>query len=667
MKAQIFTSLVISASAGSPSLRSSTQGASPARSLELSNASCNALNFLFNEPTLTTAWNDCTKARSAARTKEWGKDIQTVAGAVWEAQHHCWCEKKVQVGYEKLGCCLHSTYEDYCQAGCTPDCKTAEAEKCVKECPASCLEHDYETSACDTKCKGCQKYYQCIADNSVTKTLAGHTDHAHICDDPGLDKSTQWEAWKKCYKEVTEGSYSTFTHWQRRNARDYCFRKTDIKAAVTSHGCCKANWASEVCDSKWVDNNTAIDCASTEATECATTCSTKCGAIYTSKMTDDCKTTCVDTTGKCSKYSVCKPKTGYDFGYVCDDGKKPSANGCCAKQVLFLTMQTCPATCAKGYEHYPKETILGYIVSHASQCECQGCSGTTGANAPAAGGTCTDPDPSTAGSANYICPKGYQDKITNVTSQPCTDNATCNKNCCDLMPNTPAAGGTCADPDPNTEGTTGYKCPSGYSAKKDVGTQVCTKVDDCNKNCCDKNTLENGVFHVTTWTSDGKGNTKTTHTSKDADGTTKTVSHTKAANGTETKTTKTSAGGETTTGTKSGTTDTSATAGNTINLNTNTNNENSRHRDDHKEGKEEDNNHLTPTIIIGASVIVVFLLAVIGLLGFCLMSLRKGNAPASLGSQGNPTVLESMDSTVVMGKPVTEGNQDVENGKKVAP
>ncbi len=58
-------------------------------------------------------------------------------------------------------------------------------------------------------------------------------------------------------------------------------------------------------------------------------------------------------------------------------------------------------------------------------------------------------------------------------------------NACFQAPNTPASGGTCGDPDPNTAGVTDYICPTGYVAKTtDVTSAACSTVTECNTNCC---------------------------------------------------------------------------------------------------------------------------------------------------------------------------------------
>ena len=60
-------------------------------------------------------------------------------------------------------------------------------------------------------------------------------------------------------------------------------------------------------------------------------------------------------------------------------------------------------------------------------------------------------------------------------------------NCCDEAANAPATGGTCTDPDPDTDGTADYGCPSGYTAKNPaVPDGACTDTTTCNTNCCDE-------------------------------------------------------------------------------------------------------------------------------------------------------------------------------------
>ena len=57
--------------------------------------------------------------------------------------------------------------------------------------------------------------------------------------------------------------------------------------------------------------------------------------------------------------------------------------------------------------------------------------------------------------------------------------------------NAPAAGGTCADPDPNNAGDVGYVCPVGYVGAFSNQTPDCTNITSCNEHCCDKMTCKN--------------------------------------------------------------------------------------------------------------------------------------------------------------------------------
>ena len=52
------------------------------------------------------------------------------------------------------------------------------------------------------------------------------------------------------------------------------------------------------------------------------------------------------------------------------------------------------------------------------------------------------------------------------------------------LPNTPAYGGTCGDPDPNATGAIDYICPPGYWTKNGSTSSACTSMSECNTNCC---------------------------------------------------------------------------------------------------------------------------------------------------------------------------------------
>lgn len=113
------------------------------------------------------------------------------------------------------------------------------------------------------------------------------------------------------------------------------------------------------------------------------------------------------------------------------------------------------------------------------------CCQATAANAPAAGGTCTDPNPALAGDVDYVCPSGFQARSPLFPGGACTDVAACNTNCCEAVHNSPAPGGTCTDPDPATAGDADYVCPNNFILKNPVvPTGVCTDVASCNTNCC---------------------------------------------------------------------------------------------------------------------------------------------------------------------------------------
>merc|ERR1712046_425515 len=62
-------------------------------------------------------------------------------------------------------------------------------------------------------------------------------------------------------------------------------------------------------------------------------------------------------------------------------------------------------------------------------------------NTPAANGTCTDPDPNTEGDTDYVCPRGFMAKDPAEPNGVCTDLATCNLNCCEASRDAPSPSG----------------------------------------------------------------------------------------------------------------------------------------------------------------------------------------------------------------------------------
>merc|ERR1719502_270834 len=53
-------------------------------------------------------------------------------------------------------------------------------------------------------------------------------------------------------------------------------------------------------------------------------------------------------------------------------------------------------------------------------------------NAPAPGGTCSDPDPSKDGKEAYVCPIGFGPK--SAPDAECVDATSCDSNCCQALP-----------------------------------------------------------------------------------------------------------------------------------------------------------------------------------------------------------------------------------------
>jgi len=88
------------------------------------------------------------------------------------------------------------------------------------------------------------------------------------------------------------------------------------------------------------------------------------------------------------------------------------------------------------------------------------------ANTPASGGTCADPDPNTAGTLDYRCPTGYQAKSPAVPDGVCTDVVKCIANCCEVS-------STCGQ---KTNGSSGgpVTCPAGYTNSASAATTTCS-------------------------------------------------------------------------------------------------------------------------------------------------------------------------------------------------
>jgi len=145
--------------------------------------------------------------------------------------------------------------------------------------------------------------------------------------------------------------------------------------------------------------------------------------------------------GGCNKGSYCDVRKGcLDCPTGCrtcqmSDGEDADGTKITGiKKYGSLTCNSCDAGYQRvkygviAYENDFKRDNKGYtykVPVHEYRCEKP--------NAPAAGGTCADPDPKAKGRASYDCPAGYKTPSANVTQGKCDSVSSCNKNCCKDM------------------------------------------------------------------------------------------------------------------------------------------------------------------------------------------------------------------------------------------
>jgi len=292
------------------------------------------------------------KMRACMTQKENARDMR-IAGSYFAIRQECWCETDMAMALSWYGCESHPGYALYYQVNCTPSCSLPEAQQCILDCPASCLETDYAPEFCSTAFDNCVEHLLCITEHSTNMTSAGSVDHPFHCDDAQFDASPEWLAWKECYRELPKR-----THWHRHNAQNHCFCQENLKAAVEQHTCCNSSWGKSICDEQCATADANIDCTSAEATQCAADCNNVCLSLFTDTVSAECKQQCFDSSSTCAKYSVCPPAGDVQFDYVCDDGNPPSANGCCGSS------QICPSQCSNE---------KGFIFIHGRECLCLGC------------------------------------------------------------------------------------------------------------------------------------------------------------------------------------------------------------------------------------------------------------------------------------------------------
>jgi len=320
----------------------------------------NLLNVFENK--VMNNWQKCINEKAKVKN-------MSIAGQIVEMNVECWCEEDIEATLSLYGCCQETgAYQDYCKAICPPlldTCTTAEAQKCIEDCPALCFEKDYAPSFCDSGCTGCDTYVLCITGHSKNKTLSGHVEHQPICSDNAFYSSQEWKDWFDCYS-----SFPKRTHWARHNAENYCYCNSSLKAAASRYSCCNADWGKTICDGD-CSNAQTIDCASAEAQTCVDGCKQTCSKIFKVEMTQACKEQCMDASATCEKYRICEPSGPFAFDYVCDDGSLPNVQGCCTGK---WGNPVCPSLCSSATGHHPTLEAVNVLVTNANmECSCQGC------------------------------------------------------------------------------------------------------------------------------------------------------------------------------------------------------------------------------------------------------------------------------------------------------
>mmetsp|Transcript_56619 Transcript_56619/g.106694 ORF Transcript_56619/g.106694 Transcript_56619/m.106694 type:complete len:578 (-) Transcript_56619:74-1807(-) len=280
----------------------------------------------------------------------------TIAGSDFDVKHTCWCKHGMQELMTEFQCCGYDDFKLLCQADCNPNCTSKTATECIQKCPAVCLEGDYAPADICENCADCVEHMKCITDHSKERTIAGDPDHPNLCDDEQFWPSSEFMDWEDCYTD-----HPMRTHWHRTNAEHHCYCQSDLKKAAEKHGCCGAKWASKIC-SDACDDATSL-CETAEAKKCVEDCTQKCSALHPADMVEECKTHCIDEGSECERYKICKPVGPFEHDYICDDGSKPPANGCCARHSR-TGLPVCPAMCDSGSSH---------MVHHGVECQCKGC------------------------------------------------------------------------------------------------------------------------------------------------------------------------------------------------------------------------------------------------------------------------------------------------------
>lgn len=282
-----------------------------------------------------------------------------VVGAGSDIAARCWCDSKVKESVDALGCCTHPDFKHLCEMKCNPDCQSAEAQKCLDQCPPICLEPDLAPPSCMDGCASgeCHKHLLCITEHSKNQTQSGAL--AKTCDEKAFAESAEMSSYVQCQTDFPRRTY-----WQRKNSQMHCACKHNLAQALSKSTCCDASWATGGCSLEC-----ASDCSTPEATACLDKCRNECKFQGADAVVTTCYDKCLKVEGECHRYSACPPLEQLSFDYVCDAGELPAKNGCCQEphstgDGKVETKPGCPALCDSRQVH---------MLPHGPECLCSGC------------------------------------------------------------------------------------------------------------------------------------------------------------------------------------------------------------------------------------------------------------------------------------------------------
>eukprot|EP00929_Paragymnodinium_shiwhaense_P080020 TRINITY_DN41710_c0_g1_i1.p1 TRINITY_DN41710_c0_g1~~TRINITY_DN41710_c0_g1_i1.p1 ORF type:complete len:612 (+),score=77.95 TRINITY_DN41710_c0_g1_i1:73-1908(+) len=293
-----------------------------------------------------------------------------IPGIVPHIKAHCWCHHGLRQTISEMGCCGHDDFAQLCDVECTPNCRSDEAQHCLKECPALCFEPQYASAGCAEACASgrCHRFMRCATTAAANATAAGTS--ARVCHERDFVSSPQVDEYLRCRVEQSHRSA-----WHKHVAATFCACKSQLAIAAQNAHCCGAGWSQELCSRSCG----GIDCASTEATSCAASCGQLC-KHSSDTVSGPCYELCFRPGSQCFAYAECQDQSAAAFDYVCDDGAAPLASGCCVPIGGHESDLQCPATCDHSQVHRAVATASpGLYIAQAvgnRECTCSGCPAT---------------------------------------------------------------------------------------------------------------------------------------------------------------------------------------------------------------------------------------------------------------------------------------------------